>query len=109
MTDFTFEVERMLCYLDMNPLGLPVGKLGIPIPCDHDVCMWLEPVMPKVAIVNPRYQPEVPGRYSGPPEDCYPTEGEEIEFEHDPNVALTPEEITSIEDEIRDMFYEDAV
>lgn len=27
------------------------------------------------------YQPEVIGRYSGRPEDCYPTEPEEITFE----------------------------
>ena len=26
--------------------------------------------------------PTVPGRYSGPPEDCYPDEGGEVEVEH---------------------------
>jgi hypothetical protein len=27
------------------------------------------------------YRPFVPGRISGPPEDCYPSEGAEFEFE----------------------------
>ncbi len=27
------------------------------------------------------YEPVIPGRYSGPPEDCYPDEGGTVEFE----------------------------
>lgn len=27
------------------------------------------------------YTPVIPGRFSGPPEDCYPDEGGEFEFE----------------------------
>lgn len=26
------------------------------------------------------YLPRIPGRYSGPPESCYPDEGAEVEF-----------------------------
>lgn len=33
----------------------------------------------QTATIEYTYTPRIPGRYSGPPEDCYPDEGEELE------------------------------
>jgi hypothetical protein len=42
--------------------------LGLALGCDRDVRLWYF------------YTPEQRGRYSGPPEDCYPDEPAEVEF-----------------------------
>jgi len=99
---FSLEMERFLCYADMNPLGSPEI-------CEHEMCWDLEPELFNVTIDNIRYQPQIPGRVSGPPENCYPDEPEEFEYEYDPPVQLSKAEEESIENEIRDRFYESTI
>jgi hypothetical protein len=94
MRNFHLDVERFLCYAEMNP----EGSTEI---CCHDMCGDLEPLLITLEIVNPRYQPFRPGRYSAPPEDCYPDEPEEFEFEVDQEIELSPLEEGIINDMIR--------
>jgi hypothetical protein len=63
------------------------------------VAGWFAGFEPDISIIE--YRAEVPGRYSGPPEDCFPGEPEEIEYD----VVMSPKNMPSPE-EMADMILE---